>query len=169
MESQAQNNTRDKHKYDGNLYAGGVHVGTTYSPSGNVKIKPYAGISYHQYQHNSGAFDDGVSLIKDIDATRWQGTVGVDTEYQINPQWQIKAGIQYDNAFEQDAKVTSSYTGTDTNLDFDAWDTGKDKIQATIGTSYQIDSRNRISLDYEHFESEKSDGDRVQLTISSRF
>ncbi|MDO4450608.1 MAG: S8 family serine peptidase, partial [Moraxella sp.] len=169
LESQAQNNTRDKHKYDGNIYAGGVHVGTTYSPSGNVKIKPYAGVSYHQYQHKSGAFDDGVSLIKDIDATRWQGTVGVDTEYQINPQWQIKAGIQYDNAFEQDAKVTSSYTGTDTNLDFDAWDTGKDKIQATIGTSYQIDSRNRISLDYEHFESEKSDGDRVQLTISSRF
>lgn len=169
LESQAQNNTRDKHKYDGNIYAGGVHVGTTYSPSGNVKIKPYAGVSYHQYQHKSGAFDDGVSLIKDIDATRWQGTVGVDTEYQINPQWQIKAGIQYDNAFEQDAKVTSSYTGTDTNLDFDAWDTGKDKIQAAIGTSYQIDSRNRISLDYEHFESEKSDGDRVQLTISSRF
>ncbi|MDO5050747.1 MAG: hypothetical protein Q4D68_03325 [Moraxella equi] len=93
----------------------------------------------------------------------------MDTEYQINPQWQVQAGLQYDNAFEQDATITSAYSGTDTDVAFDAWETGKDKIQASVGTSYQIDPRNRVSLDYDYFKSEKSDGDRVQLTLSSRF
>ncbi|STZ09652.1 Extracellular serine protease precursor [Moraxella caprae] len=169
LNSNAKNNTHNKQKYDGQLYAGGVHLGTSYALSPNASIKPYIGVSYHQYQHDNAHFDDGVVMVKDIDATRWQGTIGVDTEYQINPQWQVQAGLQYDNAFEQDATITSAYSGTNTDVTFDAWETGKDKIQARVGTSYQIDPRNRVSLDYDYFKSEKSDGDRVQLTLSSRF
>ena len=108
-------------------------------------------------------------MVKDIDATHWQGTIGVDTHHQISPQWQIQAGLQYDNAFKQDATVTSAYLGTNTDVIFDAWETVKDKIQASLGTSYQIDPKNRLSLDYDYFKSEKSDGDRVQLTLNSRF
>ncbi|STY90166.1 S8 family serine peptidase [Moraxella bovis] len=169
LNSNAKNNTHNKQKYNGQLYAGGVHLGTSYALSPNASIKPYIGVSYHQYQHDNAHFDDGVVAVKDIDATRWQGTIGVDTEYQINPQWQVQAGLQYDNAFEQDATIASAYSGTNTDVTFDAWETGKDKIQATVGTSYQIDPRNRVSLDYDYFKSEKSDGDRVQLTLSSRF
>ena len=167
--SDAKNNTRAKQKYDGQLYAGGIHLGTSHALSPNASIKPYIGVSYHQYQHDNTHFDDGVVVVKDIDATRWQGTIGVDTQYQISPQWQVQAGLQYDNVFKQDATVTSAYSGTNTDVAFDAWETGKDKIQASVGTSYQIDQRNRVSLDYDYFKSEKSDGDRVQLTLSSRF
>ena len=167
--SDAKNNTRAKQKYDGQLYAGGIHLGTSHALSPNASIKPYIGVSYHQYQHDNTHFDDGVVVVKDIDATRWQGTIGVDTQYQISPQWQVQAGLQYDNVFKQDATVTSAYSGTNTDVAFDAWGTGKDKIQASVGTSYQIDPRNRVSLDYDYFKSEKSDGDRVQLTLSSRF
>lgn len=167
--SDAKNNTRAKQKYDGQLYAGGIHLGTSHALSPNASIKPYIGVSYHQYQHDNTHFDDGVVVVKDIDATRWQGTIGVDTQYQISPQWQVQAGLQYDNVFKQDATVTSAYSGTNTDVAFDAWETGKDKIQASVGTSYQIDPRNRVSLDYDYFKSEKSDGDRVQLTLSSRF
>lgn len=167
--SDAKNNTNAKQKYDGQLYAGGVHLGTSYVLSPNTSIKPYIGISYHQYQHDNANFNDGVVMVKDIDATHWQGTIGVDTHHQISPQWQIQAGLQYDNAFKQDATVTSAYLGTNTDVVFDAWETGKDKIQASLGTSYQIDPKNRLSLDYDYFKSEKSDGDRVQLTLNSRF
>ena len=167
--SDAKNNTRAKQKYDGQLYAGGIHLGTSHALSPNASIKPYIGVSYHQYQHDNTHFDDGVVVVKDIDATRWQGTIGVDTQYQISPQWQVQAGLQYDNVFKQDATVTSAYSGTNTDVAFDAWETSKDKIQASVGTSYQIDPRNRVILDYDYFKSEKSDGDRVQLTLSSRF
>lgn len=167
--SDAKNNTNAKQKYDGQLYAGGVHLGTSYVLSPNTSIKPYIGVSYHQYQHDNANFNDGVVMVKDIDATHWQGTIGVDTHHQISPQWQIQAGLQYDNAFKQDATVTSAYLGTNTDVIFDAWETGKDKIQASLGTSYQIDPKNRLSLDYDYFKSEKSDGDRVQLTLNSRF
>ena len=167
--SDAKNNTNAKQKYDGQLYAGGVHLGTSYVLSPNTSIKPYIGVSYHQYQHDNANFNDGVVMVKDIDATHWQGTIGVDTHHQISPQWQIQAGLQYDNAFKQDATVTSAYLGTNTDVVFDAWETGKDKIQASLGTSYQIDPKNRLSLDYDYFKSEKSDGDRVQLTLNSRF
>jgi len=167
--SDAKNNTNAKQKYDGQLYAGGVHLGTSYVLSPNTSIKPYIGISYHQYQHDNANFNDGVVMVKDIDATHWQGTIGVDTHHQISPQWQIQAGLQYDNAFKQYATVTSAYLGTNTDVVFDAWETGKDKIQASLGTSYQIDPKNRLSLDYDYFKSEKSDGDRVQLTLNSRF
>ena len=167
--SDAKNNTNAKQKYDGQLYAGGVHLGTSYVLSPNTSIKPYIGVSYHQYQHDNANFNDGVVMVKDIDATHWQGTIGVDTHHQISPQWQIQAGLQYDNAFKQDATVTSAYLGTNTDVVFDAWETGKDKIQASFGTSYQIDPKNRLSLDYDYFKSEKSDGDRVQLTLNSRF
>ena len=167
--SDAKNNTNAKQKYDGQLYAGGVHLGTSYVLSPNTSIKPYIGVSYHQYQHDNANFNDGVVMVKDIDATHWQGTIGVDTHHQISPQWQIQAGLQYDNAFKQDATVTSAYLGTSTDVVFDAWETGKDKIQASLGTSYQIDPKNRLSLDYDYFKSEKSDGDRVQLTLNSRF
>ena len=167
--SDAKNNTNAKQKYDGQLYAGGVHLGTSYVLSPSTSIKPYIGVSYHQYQHDNANFNDGVVMVKDIDATHWQGTIGVDTHHQISPQWQIQAGLQYDNAFKQDATVTSAYLGTNTDVVFDAWETGKDKIQASLGTSYQIDPKNRLSLDYDYFKSEKSDGDRVQLTLNSRF
>jgi len=167
--SDAKNNTNAKQKYDGQLYAGGVHLGTSYVLSPNTSIKPYIGVSYHQYQHDNANFNDGVVMVKDIDATHWQGTIGVDTHHQISPQWQIQAGLQYDNAFKQDATVTSAYLGTNTDVVFDAWETGKDKIQASLGTSYQIDPKNRLSLDYDYFKSEKSNGDRVQLTLNSRF
>ena len=167
--SDAKNNTNAKQKYDGQLYAGGVHLGTSYVLSPNTSIKPYIGVSYHQYQHDNANFNDGVVMVKDIDTTHWQGTIGVDTHHQISPQWQIQAGLQYDNAFKQDATVTSAYLGTNTDVVFDAWETGKDKIQASLGTSYQIDPKNRLSLDYDYFKSEKSDGDRVQLTLNSRF
>ena len=167
--SDAKNNTNAKQKYDGQLYAGGIHLGTSHALSPSTSIKPYIGVSYHQYQHDNANFNDGVVMVKDIDATRWQGTIGVDTHHQISPQWQIQAGLQYDNAFKQDATVTSAYLGTNTDVVFDAWETGKDKIQASLGTSYQIDPKNRLSLDYDYFKSEKSDGDRVQLTLNSRF
>ncbi|MDI4498419.1 autotransporter domain-containing protein [Moraxella nonliquefaciens] len=167
--SDAKNNTNAKQKYDGQLYAGGVHLGTSYVLSPNTSIKPYIGVSYRQYQHDNANFNDGVVMVKDIDATHWQGTIGVDTHHQISPQWQIQVGLQYDNAFKQDATVTSAYLGTNTDVVFDAWETGKDKIQASLGTSYQIDPKNRLSLDYDYFKSEKSDGDRVQLTLNSRF
>lgn len=167
--SDAKNNTNAKQKYDGQLYAGGVHLGTSYVLSPNTSIKPYIGISYHQYQHDNANFNDGVVMVKDIDATHWQGTIGVDTHHQISPQWQIQAGLQYDNAFKQYATVTSAYLDTNTDVVFDAWETGKDKIQASLGVRYQIDPKNRLSLDYDYFKSEKSDGDRVQLTLNSRF
>lgn len=169
VKSDAQNNSREKHSYDGNLYAGGVQVGTTYTPTHSLTVKPYVGVSYYQYKHDNASFNDGTHTVKDIDASRWQATVGIDGEYQVSPQWYVKAGVQYDNAFNQDASVNSAFNGTSTNLDFEAWDTGKDKVQATVGTGYQVSPRTRVGVEYDYFKSEKSDGDRVQLTISSQF
>lgn len=157
------------HRYDGVLYAGGVHLGSKHTINPSLHIKPYLGMGYYRYTHDGSMVNDGIHLVKGMSATRLQGTIGVDTAYQISPLWHINAGLKYDTAFKQDSTVDTQYVGTNTPLGFEAWQTGKDKFSATLGAGYQITPQNQLSMAYDHHQSEHSDGNRIKLTLHSQF
>ncbi|MFW2179961.1 S8 family serine peptidase, partial [Moraxella sp. TY6] len=153
---------------DGNLYGAGIQVGSNYQLNDRFSVNPYALTSYHQYKADN-MVNDGVNQINDLNVKQWQMGVGMNANYQVNPAWKVYGGLQFTEAVDRDAKLNTNYVGTESALQFKGWDTGKDKLKATVGTSYQISDRSSVGVSYDYMGSEHSDSQRVNLGFTSKF
>lgn len=150
------------------LYAGGIHLGILYAPSPNTSIKPYIGVSYHQYQHDNAYFDDGVVVVKTSMPPIGKAPLAWIPSIKSVPNGRFK---QVYNTTTPLNKMPPLPVLTQASTPMSPLMRGRlaKTKSKSVGTSHQIDPRNRVSLDYDYFKSEKSDGEHVQLTLSSRF
>ncbi|WP_147285819.1 S8 family serine peptidase [Moraxella equi] len=159
----------DKVQLDGKVLGMGLQIGKHAKVSPKLTLNPYLSANYHQYDHDDAVINDGINTITGLDVKQLQLGVGVNANYELTPNLQVYGGVSFHEAVNRDATLDTLYTGTDTALRFNGWDTGKDKYKATIGLNQKIGQNSSLGLSYDYAGSEHTDSSRVNLGFTTRF
>lgn len=155
-------------EFNGKVFGTGVQVDGKVKVGEQLEIKPYAFIGHQNYKSND-KYNDGMNTINKLTAKQIQVGVGADVAMQIAPNWEVYSGVQATNTVKKDVKLNTYYTGTDTDVEFESWDTGKNQVKATIGTNYNITPNTQIGINYNHTNGKHNDVSSVGLNFTSKF